>query len=61
MRFLEVLRLRFNGIGPEGATSLGEMLPHNEALLTLDLSNNGMEWEGVTKIGAGLKKNTIIK
>ena len=59
--FLEVLRLRFNGIGPEGATSLGEMLPHNEALLTLDLSNNGMEWEGVTKIGAGLKKNTIIQ
>ena len=55
--FLEVLRLRFNGIGPEGAAALAEMLPVNEALVFLDLQNNGLEWEGVCKLGAGLKKN----
>ena len=59
--FLEVLRLRFNGIAPEGATALAEMLPVNEALVTLDLSNNGLEWEGVCTLGAALKKNKTIE
>ena len=44
---LEVLNLRFNGIGDEGARAIAKALEGNTALEILNLSNNN--------IGDGLK------
>lgn len=58
---MEVLRLRFNAIGVEGATAMAECVKNNVALLMVDLENNQMQWEGVMKLGESLETNRIIE
>ncbi|KAH3711987.1 hypothetical protein DPMN_071664 [Dreissena polymorpha] len=49
-----------NGLGFEGSLQLEETLQENGHLRFLDVSNNRINWEGVTFVAKGLKKNTAL-
>jgi len=50
-----------NGLGFEGAMQLEETLCENVTLRFLDVSNNRINWEGVTYVARGLKNNSTLK
>ena len=50
-----------NHLGPEGATSFGNMLEHNSTLTLLNVSGNQMEAEGAAALADGLKANSTVQ
>ena len=53
-------RLRFNEIGDQGATAIGEALKVNGALTELWLNRNKIGDQGATAIAEGLKFNGAL-
>lgn len=55
------LDISMNGLGFEGSLQLEETLHENLCLKFLDISNNRINWEGVSYVAKGLKKNSTLQ
>ena len=55
------MSLGMNGLGYEGSLALEETLRENTCLKTFDVSNNRINWEGVSFVAKGLKKNSSLR
>lgn len=57
---IEQLNLGMNGLGFEGSLALEETLRENTCLKYFDISNNRINWEGISYVAKGLKKNVTL-
>ena len=50
-----------NGLGFEGSLALEETLRDNTCLKYLDISNNRINWEGVSYVAKGIRRNGTLQ
>ena len=50
-----------NGLSNQGAIALGNILPSNESLIELDVSNNRIEKDGAAVFASKLEMNQRLK
>lgn len=50
-----------NGLSNQGAIALGNVLPTNESLIELDVSNNRIEKDGAAVFASKLEMNQRLK
>ena len=53
--------MAWNGLGFEGSLALEEVFKANTSLKFVDVSNNRINWEGVTYVAKGLKRNGTLQ
>ncbi len=52
--------LRHRGLGPRGVQALAAMLPHNDAIRSLDLSDNMIDADALARLADGLSHNESV-
>eukprot|EP00475_Leptophrys_vorax_P035500 TRINITY_DN5855_c0_g3_i1.p1 TRINITY_DN5855_c0_g3~~TRINITY_DN5855_c0_g3_i1.p1 ORF type:complete len:726 (+),score=215.69 TRINITY_DN5855_c0_g3_i1:74-2251(+) len=55
------VRLKDNGIGPEGMVHLSKSLTNQKSIAKLDLSENNLGFTGVELLSAALKENEVLE
>ena len=55
-----VVSLRHRGLGPRGVQALAAMLPHNDAIRSLDLSDNMIDSDALARLADGLSRNESV-
>ena len=55
------MNMAWNGLGFEGSLALEEVLRVNTSLKFFDVSNNRINWEGVSYVAKGLRRNGTLQ